>query len=218
MFASDRDLLILEPNLFRDLAWAGQRLVSATGSIAAGVLTITDYDNDLEAAAVGPGHVAVVDGASYEILERLSPTAAAISRPRPSAQGPAIPPVPVTNRAVVISTFAPQLAHAHRIILRMLGIEPDAPPQPGQVTEADITNPSALTLAECLHALSTVYHAASTGLEPGVGPAFSIWQRAQSYRQRFEHERQRAAARIDLNGDGLPDATRRLNVIQLLRA
>jgi hypothetical protein len=38
------------------------------------------------------------------------------------------------------------------------------------------------------------------------------------YRQRFATERQRAAALIDTNGDGIADATRRLNVVNLVRS
>lgn len=219
MFTSDRDLLILEPNLFRDCGFTGQRLVHGTGNIAAGVLTLTAQDNDFAAAAITTGHIAVVDGTPYEVLERLTPTTASLSRLRAATDDAALPPSPATGKPVDITTFAPQRSQSHRIILRMLGIEPDDPPIPGRITEANITNPAALRLAESLHALSAIFHAAATSFPGGVsGPAFSIWQRAQMYRDRFEAERQSAATRIDTDNDGLPDATRRLNVVQLIRA
>jgi hypothetical protein len=44
------------------------------------------------------------------------------------------------------------------------------------------------------------------------------FSRAQTYRERFAAERQRIAARLDLDGDGEPDATRRLNLIQFVRS
>jgi hypothetical protein len=216
MFSSDRDLLLLEPNLFRDLGWSSQRLLQGTAAIADGVLTLSAEDNDFEEAGIGQGHVAVVDGTAYEVLERLSPTTVALSRPRAAITDPPLPPSPVASKPVFVSTFRPQLAISHSVILRMLGIDPSDPAVPGRITEDEITNPASLTLAESLHALATIYHAACLG--SASGPAWSLWQRAQSYRDRFESERQRAAARIDLDGDGLPDATRRLNVIQLLRA
>lgn len=219
MFSTDRDLLILEPNLFRDAGFAGQHLVTGTGDIAAGVLTLTAQDNDFAAESIDAGHIAVVDGTPYEVLARLSSTTVSLSRLRPSPDDAALPPSPVTGKPVRITTFAPQLAQSHRIILRMLGIEPDDPPIPGRITESNITNPGALRLAESLHALSGIFFAAAAGYPGGVtGAAFSIWQRAQMYRDRFESERQSAAAHIDTDGDGVPDATRRLNVIQLIRA
>jgi hypothetical protein len=219
MFSSDRDLLILEPNLFRDVGFAGQRLVKGTGTVSGGVLTLTAQDNDFAAAGVAAGHVALVDGTPYEVLERLSATTVSLSRLRADPAGPALPPSPITDKPAEVVTFAPQIAASHRIILRLLGIEPDDPPMPGLITESHITNPGALRLAECLHALSGVFYAACTGYTGGPGgAAFSIWQRAQMYRERFEAERQTAAARIDTDNDGLPDATRRLNVIQLVRA
>jgi hypothetical protein len=220
MFTSDRDLLILEPNLFRDCGWTSQRLLVGTGTISGGVLTLSAMDNDFAAAAVGAGFVAVVDGTAYEILARLSATSAALSRPRPAAADPALPPTPAADKPVEVWTFRPQLALAHATILRMLGIDAADPVVPGRVTEDDITNPSSLRIAEALLALQLIYDATVSIIAPPTKAGWShpIWSRAQIYRERFEQERQRAAARIDLDGDGLPDATRRLNVIQLRRA
>src|SRR3954470_14123560 len=70
MFASDRDLLAMEPNLFRDVGWVGQRLVSGTGGVAGTTLTLTAQDVDFEDGGVGAGCVVLVDGAPYEVLAR----------------------------------------------------------------------------------------------------------------------------------------------------
>ncbi len=214
MFATDRDLLVLEPNLFRDVAWAGQRLVSATGSISGATLTLSQFDVDLASAGVTAGHVATVDGVSYEVLTRLSPASATVSRLRAGTTDPALPPSPASGRPVTIASFRPQIALIHHQVLRMLGIEPMDPPALGRPTETSITNPDALARLEALGALHLIL-AAAAALEPPGGP---LGARADLYRARFGDERQRAAARIDLDGDGLPDATRRLNVIQLMRA
>lgn len=211
MFASDRDLLVLEPNLFRDVGWVGQRLARGTGAIGGTTLTISGADVALDAARVGPGMVAVVNGVAYEVLARLSASALTISRPRLSAGDPAQPPTPVAGVEAMIVTFGPQIGLVHQQLLRMLGIEPaDAAARPG---EADITNAAALTRLEALGALHLVYAAASGA----GGPDSAAAQRAAMYRARFADERERAAARIDTDGDGAPDATRRFNVVQFVR-
>lgn len=215
MFATDRDLLMLEPNLFRDVQWVGQRLVSGTGSISGTTLTLASQDVGLDAAGVAAGHIVVVDGAPYEVLARLSASTATISRLRDDPDGAALTPSPVTGKPVQVVTFRPQIAIVHWQVLRMLGIEPEAAPQ-GQPGEESITNPAALRTLEALGALHLVYAAAAG---PGAGDARTSyeWGRMQIYRERFAAERQCAAARIDLDGDGLPDATRRLNVVQYVR-
>lgn len=216
MFATDRDLLALEPSLFRDLGWVGQRLVSGTGGIAGSTLTLTAHDADLEAAGITEGYIALVDGAPYEILERLSPTTAILSRPRAARTDPPLPPTPVSGKPVVIMSLRPQLAIAHAQVLRMVGIEPGDPGAPGRVVEEDITNPSALAFVEALAALYIAFAAAAG---PGAHDARTSheWSRMLLYRERLAAERHRTAAHIDLDGDGLPDAARRLNIIRFVR-
>ncbi len=218
MFASDRDLLLFEPDLFRDVAFIGQRLVSATGTIAGTTLTISAYDVDLAAANIGTGHVVVVDGAPYEVIERLSATTATISRLRAAESDPVIPPTPVsTGKPTTIHTFTPQLLMVEHQVLRMLGIEPSLTPaaigNPNAVTAASIKNPEGLSRAVCFGALHLIFTAAAA-LSPPDSPN---WTRADLYRNRFQRERHHAAALIDTDGDGIPDATRRLNVLQLTR-
>jgi hypothetical protein len=215
MFATDRDLLIFEPNLFRDVSWTSQRLCQGTATIASSIMTIAGADVALDDAGITAGHVAFIGGTPYEIIERLSPTTARLSRLRVDPHDDPIPVGPVaTAVACSVFTFAPQIAMVHRQVLPMLGIEPGAASAPGQPAETDITNPAAFTRLECLGALHLIYSAAGS-LTAADSPTN---QRAEFYRQRFAQERERTAAEIDLNGDGLPDATRRLNVVYLLRA
>jgi hypothetical protein len=215
MFATDRDLLPFEPNLFRDVLWVSQRLVDGQATISGSILTMTSYDTALDAAAIAPGHVVFINNTTYEVLERLSSTTARLSRPRPSADAPQIPvPNIASPTAARIATFAPQLSIVHAQLLRMIGIEPGQVSAPGRPAESDITNPQALTRAESLGALHLIYSAAGS-LTDKDSPTN---QRADFYRQRFAKERERVAAQLDLNADGIPDAVRTLNVVQMLRA
>lgn len=211
--ASDRDLLAFEPDLFRDAGWSGQRLVNGTCTISGTTLTLTAQDVNFDDAGVTTGHVALVDGVPYEIIAVPTPTTATVSRPRASTADPVIAPSPVTGKPVTVVTLRPQIAITEHQMLRMLGIEPSAAPGPGMLSEASITNPGALNRVVCLGALHLVF-AAAAALTPPESPH---WVRAELYRGRFIRERQSAAALLDTDGDGIADATRRLNVMQLIR-
>ncbi len=218
MFAQDRDLLALEPNLFRDVGWTGQRLVTGVGSISGTTLTLTSQDVTLAAAGVTTGHVVLVDGTPYEVIERLSATTATISRIRPGPDEPEIPPSPAAAKPVAIHTFAPQIAAVHRQILQMLGIDAAAVDM-GQPKESDITNPDAFRAPEAMGAL---YHAYCIAAGPGTadlaGSLASTWlNRARMWRDQYAQALAASAARLDLDGDGKADATRRPGVMQLIR-
>jgi hypothetical protein len=212
MFATDRDLLALEPRLFFDIAWTAQKLVEGAGaSINSAGDTLTLSGADFESLGVEAGFVAIVGQAPYEVIGRLSPTSLRISRLRADAHHPLIPGAAATGASLLISTFRPQIGIVHGQLLRALGIEPGAAETP---TESDITNPRALALAEALGALHLIF-ASAAALVSFDSP---LWTKARLYRERYAAERQRVAALVDLNGDGAPDVTRRPNVIQFLRA
>jgi hypothetical protein len=211
MFASDRDLLAYEPNIFRDVMWVGQRLLKATGAISGTTLTISNFDVPLDAAGVGAGSVVTVSGVSYEVLSRSSGTQATISRLRPEASGSALPPSAVSGVEVVVGTFRPQIRIVHDQLLRMVGIEPSEPD--ATPSESNILNGSSLAGLECLGALHLIFAAASAA----SGPDSAFGRRAELYRARFGRERELSAVRLDLDGDGVADATRRFNVMQFVR-
>jgi hypothetical protein len=212
MFATDRDLLALEPSLFRDIAWTGQRLLSCSGDVAGTTLTITPSGADFAAAGIAPGHIALVNGTAYEVVEVLTGTTATISRLRTDPAGPVIPPDEGTGLPVSISTFAPQLRTVHDQLLRLLDIEPSDPA--ALPNESSITNTRALILIESLTALHLIFTAAAALAAPGS----TLWHRVAHYRQRITEERPHVAALLDLDSDGLPDATRRLSTFALLRS
>jgi hypothetical protein len=211
MFANDRDLLLLEPNLFRDAAWIGQRLLSTTGSLVGTLLTITS--GDVQAQGISTGYVAMYDGTPCEVVSTTGSTKMTLSLLRPDTTGPLIPPASLGTKPVVVASFRPQLALAHAQVLRMLGIEPSDTPGPGQITESSVTNPRTLWLATALSALHLIYSGAAA-LSPSGSP---LTERAEMYRRLFAEERKLAVGRIDTNGDGVADATRHMNIIQLMR-
>jgi hypothetical protein len=211
MFITDRDLLVLEPNVFRDAGWIGQRPLQGTGSVSGTNLTLTA--GSFTTAGVAPGHVLLYDALALEVVSVTSATVAVVSLLRAQASDAALPPPALGSKPVTCWTFRPQAFLMHSQMLRMLGIEPEAAPD-SMVCEASIVNPQALALAEALGTLHLVYAAASA-----LSPADSaLPARAMMYRQRFEEERRRAIARLDLDGDGQADCTRRLNILQLARA
>jgi len=211
MFANDRDLLLLEPNLFRDLAWVGQRLLVATGSTSGSLMTLTS--GDFNAVGIGIGYVLLYDATPTEITAVTAGNKAAVSLIRADPTGAVIPPPALGTKPVIVSTFRPQLSLVHGQVLRMLGIEPTDAPGIGVITEANIINQRTMWLVEALGTLHLIYSAAAAL----SGAGSPLGERAEMYRRLFAEERKLVAARIDTNGDGIADATRHMNVIQLTR-
>lgn len=211
MFANDRDLLLLEPNIFRDVAWVGQRLLNTTGSSSGSLLTITT--GDFAAVGVGAGNVVIYDATPCEVTSVVAGNKVNVSLIRADPSGAVIPPPALGTKSVVVPTFRPQLQLAHTQVLRMLGIEPTDAAEIGALTEERIVNQRTLWLVTALSALHLIY-AAAAALS---GPDSPLGERSEMYRRLFAEERKLVAAKIDTNGDGVADATRRMNVIQLMR-
>lgn len=213
MFATDRDLLVLEPGLLGRVAWVGQRLVFGTGSVSGTTLTMGSQDNGLLVQGVGAGSVASIGGVGYEVVSVSSETVATVSRLRDSADGPAVALADLTDVEVAVYTFGPQIADAHRRVVRMLGLEPSGEAGEDELDESAVINPSALARLEALGALHVVYAGASAGQGPG-SPA-SV--RAALYRERFGAERGAVVAKLDTDGDGVADVARRPGLSRLVR-
>lgn len=204
MFATDRDLLVLEPGLFGEVHWVGQRLVSGTGGIAGSALAMTSQDNAFDAAGVNTGNVVLAGSTAYEVVSRTSGLILEISRLRASTGDAVIPPTTVATIKVEVYTFAPQIALAHARLLAMLGVEDDAA----------VTNGPAFAVYEALAALHLIYAGASAH----SGPRSVEGERAEWYRARAEAERRRVAAEIDADGDGVAESVRRPGVGRFVRA
>lgn len=219
MFAHDRDLLALEPNLFRDVAWLGQRRSAGNATASGGEVSISSFDLSFEDAGIDAGFVILIDSVPYEVIERLTATTATISRVREEAEGDVVTPPDFASRPYSVHSMRPQIALAHRRVLRMAGIDPDGA-EPGAGVEgeapgeASVLNPDGLRHIEALGALAIIYSAAAAL----SGPDSALAARSAMYRQRFGEERQQAFAVLDLDGDGEADATRRLSVLPMRRA
>lgn len=213
MNCTDRDLLVFEPHLFRDIAWSGQQLVRGSGVITESTLIFTDADLGPAAAGLAAGHVAVHAGTSLEVLGRVSDLEYTVSRVRSDPADPVLQPANAPDAPVLVATFAPQIRAAHDRVMRLVGIEPAGPLIPGQPEESQITNAQALRPLVALAALEIIFRAAGSLLDE----SHPILQRARMYAGLFEAHRERTVVHIDSNGDGIPDCVRRLNGSPLAR-
>ncbi len=215
MFASDRDLLVLEPRLFNEVAFASQKVFDSpsAGSLDSSGTTLTASGAKFIDANVGAGWVAVIADAPAEVLSRFNQTQLYVSKLRDDTAAGAIPAGSGSGLSVRVATFRAQIGVVHDTLLRGLGIEPGVTGADG-VSEASIQNPRALVRAECLGALHLIYSSAAA-----LAGADSVhWAKARMYAERFDVARRAAAAEIDTDGDGVADAVRRVNVTRLIRA
>lgn len=217
MFANDRDLLVFEPELFRDVGWVGQRLTLGQAGVSGTTLTATGLTAGFDVLGVGVGSVALVDGVPLEVVERLSSTTLTVSRVRGSVSDAAIPPSSVTAGALEVFTFGPQIRTVHRQTLRMVGLEPLGEASADELDASAVTNPEDLRRVEALGALHLIFAAASAPGSSADGPGSSWAARARMYRERYSAERGRVAALVDVDGDGRAEAARRLNVVRFVR-
>ncbi len=144
MFSSDRDLLTLEPTLFRDISWFAQTLALGTGSLAAGTLTLDDPL--LAGTGIAPGHIVMVDripsksSQSSTIPRSLFPSCAptppahrsspsiAPAAPSPSSPSPPNVPSPTANSSPCWASRQDlRNAHHHRPRHRIANPQPPRP-------------------------------------------------------------------------------------------
>jgi len=208
MFAKDRDLLVIEPGLYRDVVWNGQRLLSGTGDLSGTTLTLTS--GSFLDGEIGAGHVVLVDSVPMEVVSVQSDAVAMVSIMRGDSSSSVIPGKPATGAVVEVFTFAPQVEIVHRQVMSMVGIDVDDVDGLG---DSAVTNPGALVVLEVLGALHLIY--ASAGAPGRGGEAFL--DRAKLYQQRFSAERGSVVAFIDLDGDGIAETRRRPNSFVLTR-
>ncbi len=211
MFTADRDLLAVEPDLFRDLGYLAQRLLSTTATLNAGKLTTAS--SQLGALGIGAGSVVLFGGVPLEVVERLSDTELTVSLLRARRTSPILPPPAAGSTPAVVFTFAPQIAAAHDAVLAMFGVARAGLAAPGEPDETRIVNPDDLRGLETALAMQLVYAAAGALAGPGSAQA----ARAAQYHRVASSIRAIARARLDLNGDGVADAERRAAAAMVTR-
>ncbi len=208
MFAKDRDLYVLEPGLHKDVAWFGQRLLNAIGTVVG--TTLTMETGSLSSGGIAAGHVVIFDGVALEVVSVESDTQATVSLMRGDVGSGAIAGVSASSKSAVVYGYEPQVGIVHRQVLAMIGLDVDA----DGFDESVVTNPGALVRLEALGALHLIY--AGAGAPGRAGEKFDL--RAKMYKERFASERERVVALIDLDGDGVAESKRRPNQFVLTRS
>ncbi|MEO6436890.1 MAG: hypothetical protein ABIP55_14175 [Tepidisphaeraceae bacterium] len=213
-FCTDTDLLHFEPNLCRDAVFASQTLISGTGNLAGSIFTIAT--GSFTTTHVTPDQVIVLTGGtsgSYPIVSVDSATQLTLSvlydglypasgNPVPSPAGTA------TGLAYVIRTFWPQRRIISEMLLTAAGLDP------ADAGAADkLLNPEALKNACTLGALHLIYSAlaaAATDPEP-------LLPRIATYERLYRGALGATRVELDLDGDGVAEIVRALNVVELQR-
>lgn len=215
-FATDRDLLALEPMLLRDVGFAAQVWARVTASVVNGVLTAGSVN--FTTLGVTTGSIVSADGVPLEVLSRTGNTTLVVSLLRGSESDPQIVPGTMSNVALVVATFMPQIGLAHEQILRLAGLGTGQLGTAEPVSESAVVNGPSLKLLECLGALHLIYSAASAWAPAGGGAGNGAAAgRAEMYRERFIRERARVRVLLDLDGDGVADSERSLNWREVVR-
>lgn len=217
MFARDRDMWVMEPSLFTEIRFASQRtLVDAPMTVASDGITAVLGAGTLSGARVGLGSVLELNGLGVcEVEATLSDVGCRLSRLRPDREGPAIPLSQSSWSGQASGwTFSPQIGSIHRMIMSLLGLDVDGQGAADGSPVPVVLNPGELAHVEAVGALQMVYSAVSQ-LAPPDSP---IRRKAERYSELFGIARQRVRAVLDLDGDGVADATRLVSLNNLRRA
>jgi len=213
MLAQDRDVVVIEPNIYRDVIFASQRLARGTCEIVEFSFGATESDVALDTAGILPGDVVVAGGVAYEIMGLGGATDLSISRVREDREGPLVMPPTLGAISFHVATLRPQLRCARELLLRMAGIPSYGETVAGSPRAEHVTNARDLIAAQVYATLAMVYSA----LGAGQGNEGAMNQRAALMQRRFEYEAERTMMLVDMNGDGKPDAVRRLTGGVLVR-
>lgn len=211
MFINDIDILRIEPRLFIDAAATATKLLSGSDGALSGT-AFTSAGSNFATLDIGAGHVAVVNSEALEVDSRTSATVLEVSRPRAASAEAKIPPAAGTGLTFSILTFERRILAEEAWVLGALGIDPAHPVDP--LDELSIVDPGPVARLIALRVIAGAYEAAAAAAPADAALAA---QRDASRRLARE-ERHRTVAYIDRDGDGIPDTTRRVDVIQFTRA
>ena len=207
----DRDLMVIEPGVFVDAVEVGTILVSGTDGNVSGD-TLTSATANFQNAGVDTGHAASVGDRAVEVLARPSASSLTISRPRADIDDPTIPPAAGTNQKFTVTTFERLIAEAQAWALGALGLDPHDPVNP--LDETAIVNIDEFAKLIALRTICDVFVLAAARFSEEPSHAL----RAAAYRDRLRRAMNTTNILLDLNGDGVADAARRMSTIALSRA
>lgn len=189
-FSSDRDLLAVEPNVFRDVLMSSQQRVRVSDGAINGTVLSSDTA-DFAAAGVEGGWVVLINGVACEVIGRIDSHSLQVSLLRGRGELAAIPPGDLSSGGeleVVVRTFGQQASLVHDLLLRLAGVEGDE--QAGGLTEQAIVSQEVMKQLEVLGTLELVYWGAAAF----VGENSGVRQKAELYRRRFNEALRGAAA------------------------
>jgi hypothetical protein len=208
---NDRDLLLIEPGLFSKATDLATLLVDVADGSVSGT-SLTSSAADFESMDVDAGHVVVIDGEPAEVIERISPAELTVSLPRVAIDDPLIAPAQGSDLPVKIPAFGRQLSLSQGWVFGSLGIEVDDDGAP--VDESILLNTIEIGRLIALETIARLLRLAAA--HDPVDE--SLADLAVQYTAEVTAARQRTQALLDLDGDGVADATRRVGVVTLTRA
>ena len=211
-FATDLDLLHWEPNLLNDAAFASQTLISGTGALSGTSFTIAS--GSFVASMVSANQLiklgAPLDG-TYPILAVVNATTLTLSvmydglYPQGGGAPQAGPIGSAASVAYSVHTFFPQRMIVSELLLQAAGLDPDQ--------GSAILNPTSLKRACTLGSLQMIYNA----LAAAASDPTDFTVRADLYERLYRRALRSAMVEVDLDGDGVPESRRALNVLELRR-
>jgi hypothetical protein len=211
MLINDIDILRIEPRAFIDCQSAATKLLSASDGALAGT-ALTSAGSNFVGTAIDNRHVVVINGEALEVDSRTSATALEVSRARAESADAKIPPAAGSGLAFSIVTFERRILEEEAWVLGALGIDPAHPADPHD--DLSIVDPAPVHRLIGLRVIASAYEVAAS-----LAPAdAALKAMAEMYRRRAREERHRTIAYIDRDGDGIPDTTRRIDVVQFTRA
>lgn len=208
-FATDIDLLLWEPTLLQEAAFASQILLSGTCDLEDSTITIAS--GSFASAKVDAGNVVVLSGAiagCFPIVDVTSATELKISALYSNLSQP-IEPSSVgvaTGLNYSIRTYFAQRKIVSDLLLTTAGLNADA------YTDKVIVTPS-LNRACTLGSLQMIYNAIAATAEESHHHAI----RASVYGKLYRRALRLVRLELDTNNDGETDIRKDLNISNLIR-
>jgi hypothetical protein len=207
---NDRDILLLEPSVFVGAEAAATLLRNVLDGVVSGS-TITSASSNFVTLNIDFGHVASITDVPCEVIARPSATQLTVSLPRGATTDPLIDPAPGTGQRLKIPTFKRLIDVSEAWALGALGIDATDPIQP--------LEPSAIVNLDALKRLIglRVVHQAFA-ISAAINPASeTLKDRAALYAALLDQAKRNLEVRLDLDGDGVADTVRRLDLVTYVR-